>query len=67
MKHQLTITFASDEDFATALNQITKARAYAYRGNQLGTLGIALLLRTLERATDIKTTTTSNEAAKKSP
>lgn len=66
MKHQITITFASSADLDTARRQIDKLRDYARRGNQLGAIGCALLLNTLERATDIKTTTTNNEAAKKS-
>lgn len=54
--NQITITFASDADHDTARRQIDKARAYSYRGSQLGALGCALLLRTIERATKIETT-----------
>jgi hypothetical protein len=54
--NKITITFASAADYETARRQIDKARAYQARGSQLGALGCALLLRTLERATDISST-----------
>lgn len=57
MNPQITITFASAEDYQDALRQITKAREYAYRGNQLGALGCSILLRTLERAQSITSKT----------
>lgn len=50
---QITITFASDADQAEAWKQIAKAREYAYRDRQLGALGLAMLLKTLERAKSI--------------
>ena len=60
--NQITITFSSEADHDTARRQIAKAKAYAYRGGQLGPLGCALLLKTIERATDISPTTTKQAA-----
>lgn len=49
--NSITITFASQADHDQALRQIEKAKAYAYKDSQLGAIGCALLIRTLERAT----------------
>jgi len=53
--NQITITFCSKPDQEEFARQFHKAQEYAGKGRQLGQLGLAIMLKTIERAKTIET------------